>query len=141
MDAAKFILRQSLIINPIHLHLISATGSEWNERYVISRKTTKEKRQGACPQLYFKLSILDPRYTLSVPQHFTVNGLYYSFCNVMEQYDTGHFALMQDKLSEAFASTIVQVALNYRATAMQSFAYALTRLVHTQNRYVTHTVL
>ena len=157
MDASKFIAscvnlspsidpwdtlkNPSLIHDPIpciSVCTLAATGSEWNERYVISRRATKEKKPGNCQQLYFKLSVLDPRYTLTVPEHFTANGLYDSFCHVMEQYITGHFAPMQDRLSEGVASTIINVApklmknlknLNYRGTAMQTSAFALNTML------------
>lgn len=153
MDAAKFISscvnispsidpwdtlkNPTLIKKPvpsIAVCTLSATGSEWNERYVISRRRTMEKKPAMSPQVFFKLSVLDPRYTLTVPEHFTANGLYDSFCHVCEQYVHSNFAPMQDRLAEATASTIVEVApklmkslgnLNYRATAMQTSAYAL----------------
>ena len=141
IDPWDIIKNPGLITKPIpciSVCTLSATGSEWNERFVISRRSTKEKKPGASPQLYFKASILDPRYTLTVPAHYTANGLYDSFCHVMEQYITGHFAPMQDRLSEAVASSIVEVApklmknlgnLNYRGTAMQTSAFALNTIL------------
>ena len=58
----------------------------------------------------------------------------------MEQYITNHFAPLQDRLSESVASTILQVAprllkdptnLEYRATAMQTAAWALNTSLQT----------
>ena len=159
MDAAKFIsgcvkLPESVdpwdtIKNPalvgecipmISVCTLAATGSEWNERFVISRREIGAKVASANPRNYFKLSCLDPKYTLTVPLHQTYNGLFDSFCHVMEQYVTGHFAPMQDRMSEAVAATIIELApklivdpknLNHRATAMQTSAMALNTLLQT----------
>lgn len=58
----------------------------------------------------------------------------------MEQYITGHFAPLQDRMSEAVASTILENApkllsdlhnLNYRANAMQCSAWALNTSLQT----------
>jgi len=170
MDAAKFISSSvnlspsidpwdtlknpTLVSKPIpciSVCTLSATGSEWNERYVISRRSTGEKVPGMNPQLFFKLSVLDPRYTLTVPEHYTANGLYDSFCHVTEQYVTGNFAPLQDRLSEGVASAIVEVApklmsdlgnLNHRATAMQTSAFALNTILQhgTSSCWGTHRI-
>lgn len=79
MDAAKFIstsvylpsqydpwetLKNPSIIDKvipsIAVCTLSATGSEWNERYVISRRSTGEKVPGASPKAYFKVCIFFP---------------------------------------------------------------------------------
>lgn len=159
MDAAKFIsgavylptntdpwaaFRNSQLASKyvpmISVCTLAATGSEWNERFVISRRATGEKCAGANPKNFFKLSVLDPRYTLTVNEHQTCNGLYDSFCHVMEQYITGHFAPLQDRLSEGVAAAIVENApkllanpqdLNARACAMQTSSWALNTLLQT----------
>ncbi|KAH0790069.1 iron-containing alcohol dehydrogenase [Histomonas meleagridis] len=103
---------------------LAATGSEWNERFVISRRSTGEKVAGANPHNFFK----------------TCNGLFDSYCHVMEEYITGHFAPMQDRMSEGVAKTIIELApkllehpsdLNFRATAMQTSSMALNTLLQT----------
>lgn len=159
MDAAKFISgcvklpesvdpwetlkKPSLVgecIPLISVCTLAATGSEWNEKFVISRREIGAKVASANPRNFFKLSCLDPKYTLTVPLNQTYNGLFDSFCHVMEQYITGHFAPLQDRLSESVASTIIELApklisdpqnLNHRATAMQTSALALNNLLQT----------
>ena len=76
MDAAKFISTSVYLPNSVDpwdtlrnpkligktvptmaVCTLSATGSEWNERYVISRRSTGEKVPGATPKCYFKVCI------------------------------------------------------------------------------------
>lgn len=49
---------------------LAATGSEWNERYVISRRSTCEKVAGANPHNFFKVCILCSHYLFMVMTDF-----------------------------------------------------------------------
>ncbi|OHS99825.1 Alcohol dehydrogenase YqhD [Tritrichomonas foetus] len=141
IDPWSVMSKPSLIGRPIPIMSVctlAATGSEWDPHFVISRRSTGEKISQAHNCLRFKVSVLDPRYTLSVPFHYTANGVYDTFTHVCEQYITGFFNPLQDRLSEAILSTIVEVApklmkdlsnLNFRATMMQCSALALNDLI------------
>ena len=157
MDASKFISsivnlpkgidpwetmrNRKLVKDPIPMIAVctlAATGSEWDPHFVISNRATGEKISSADYSVCFRLSVLDPRYTLTVPERYTANGLFDSFTHVCEQYVTGHFNPVQDRMSEAILGAIVEVApklmknlnnLNYRATAMQTSALALNDLI------------
>jgi len=113
---------------------LSATGSEWNSGYVISRRSTGQKQGMRTSFSFFDCSVLDPRYTLTVPADQTANGIYDSFCHVMEQYATNTFAPLPDRLSEAVTSSIIENGpklmkdlhnLDLRGGMMQNSAWAL----------------
>ena len=68
---------------------IPATGSEWNQGFVISRRSMNAKVSGSrCQISYPVFSLLDPKYTLTLPLRQLKNGLFDSFCHMMEQYLT-----------------------------------------------------
>ena len=124
------------IIPMLSICTLSATGSEWNNGFVISRRATHEKLPMSNPLTYFKCSVLDPRYTLTVPANQTANGLYDSFCHVMEQYITNTFSPFPDRLSESVTKCILQNGpalmkdlknLDLRGSMMINSAWALNR--------------
>ena len=57
---------------------LAATGSEMNERSVISRVSTREKLNFASPLIFPKFSVLDPEVTYSLPARQVANGVYNS---------------------------------------------------------------
>lgn len=67
---------------------LSATGSEMNERSVISRAETREKLNFASPLVFPQFAILDPEVTYSLPARQVANGVVDSFIHVVEQYLT-----------------------------------------------------
>ena len=67
---------------------LSATGSEMNERAVISRIETREKLNFASPLIFPKFAVLDPEVTYSLPPRQVANGVVDSFIHVIEQYLT-----------------------------------------------------
>jgi len=76
---------------------IPATGSEWNQGFVISRRSLNAKVSGSrCQITYPTFSLLDPRYTLTLPVRQLKNGLFDSFCHMMEQYCTSEENMLFD---------------------------------------------
>ncbi len=70
---------------------LSATGSEMNERSVISRAETREKLNFASPLVFPQFAILDPEVTYSLPARQVANGccrLFYS-CSGAVSYLSG----------------------------------------------------
>lgn len=91
---------------------LSATGSEMNERAVISRVTTCEKLNFSDPLVFPQFAVLDPEVTYSLPVRQVVNGVVDSFIHVIEQYLTYPVnAKVQDYFAEALMKTIVEEGL------------------------------
>ena len=58
---------------------LAATGSEMNERAVISRESVHEKLNFMSPLVFPKFAILDPQVTYSLPERQVANGVVDSF--------------------------------------------------------------
>lgn len=85
---------------------LAATGSEMNERAVISRVSTCEKLNFASPHVFPQFSILDPEVTYSLPARQVANGVVDSFIHVVEQYLTYP---VNAKVQDAFAEGLMRV--------------------------------
>ena len=92
---------------------LAATGSEMNERAVISKKSTKQKLNFASNKVFPQFSILDPQVTYSLPLKQIANGVVDSFIHVMEQYITYPVnAKVQDAFAEGLMKVIREEGLN-----------------------------
>lgn len=86
---------------------LAATGSEMNERAVISRAATREKLNFANPLIFPRFAVLDPEVTYSLPARQVANGVVDSFIHVIEQYLTYPVnAKVQDAFSEGLMKVI-----------------------------------
>lgn len=91
---------------------LSATGSEMNERAVISRVSTCEKLNFSTPLVFPRFAILDPEVTYSLPARQVANGVVDSFIHVVEQYLTYPVnAKVQDYFAEGLMKTIYEEGL------------------------------
>lgn len=91
---------------------LAATGSEMNERAVISKETTHEKLNFANPLVFPQFAIMDPEVTYSLPARQVANGVVDSFIHVVEQYLTYPVnAKVQDAFAEALMKTIYDEGL------------------------------
>lgn len=85
---------------------LSATGSEMNERFVISRIETRMKLGYSSPLIFPQFAILDPEVTFSLPLRQVVNGVVDSFVHVIEQYLTYP---VNAKVQDAFAESLMRI--------------------------------
>ena len=85
---------------------LAATGSEMNERFVISRSETKLKLGFASPFVFPQFAILDPEVTYSLPMRQVINGVVDSFVHVMEQYLTYP---VNARVQDAFAESLMRI--------------------------------
>lgn len=94
---------------------LSATGSEMNDRAVISRAETHEKLAFSSPLIFPKFAVLDPEVTYSVPLRQVANGVVDSFIHVIEQYLTYPVnAKVQDYMAEGLLRVIHEEGLKVR---------------------------
>ncbi|MDR3141976.1 MAG: iron-containing alcohol dehydrogenase [Tannerellaceae bacterium] len=88
---------------------LAATGSEMNERAVISRISAGKKLNFATPAVFPKFAVMDPEITYSLPARQVANGVVDSFIHVIEQYLTYPVnAKVQDAFSESLMRIIVE---------------------------------
>ena len=87
---------------------LPATGSEMNDRSIISRVSTNQKLGLHSKAIYPKFSILDPETTYSLPARQIANGVVDSFIHVAEQYLTYPTdALVQDYFAESLMRVFI----------------------------------
>lgn len=118
---------------------LAATGSEMNGNSVITNWETKEKHGWGSALVFPKFSILDPTYTMTVPQEHTVYGIVDIMSHVFEHYfHVTPNTPMQDRLCEAILQTVVETApklvedlenYEYREVIMLCGTYALNGMI------------
>ncbi|MDR0749721.1 MAG: iron-containing alcohol dehydrogenase [Tannerellaceae bacterium] len=87
---------------------LAATGSEMNERAVISRISIGKKLNFTTPVVFPKFAVMDPEVTYSLPAYQVAIGVVDSFIHVIEQYLTYPVnAKVQDAFSESLMKIIV----------------------------------
>ena len=90
---------------------LAATGSEMNANSVITNWETKEKHGWGSSLVFPKFSILDPTFTITVPEDQTVYGIVDIMSHVLEHYFhvTGNTP-MQDRFCESILRTMIETA-------------------------------
>jgi NADP-dependent alcohol dehydrogenase len=85
---------------------LAATGSETNERAVISRPSEGKKLGFAHPLVFPRFAVMDPEATYSLPARQVANGVVDSFVHVIEQYLTDPVTA---KVQDAFAESLMRI--------------------------------
>lgn len=118
---------------------MAGTGSEMNGGSVITNPAKKLKRghvfgQEAMP----KSSILNPKFTMSLPKRQMVAGIYDIFSHICEQYFSGEDDNTSDYLAEALMRSVIHSSLiavenpedyEARSNIMWSATWALNTLI------------
>ena len=118
---------------------MAGTGSEMNGGAVITNPAQKLKRghvfgQEAMP----KFSILNPKFTMSLPKRQMIAGIYDIFNHICEQYFSGEDDNTSDYLAEALMRSVIhssRIAVNNpedyeaRSNIMWSATWALNTLI------------
>ena len=116
------------------------TGSEMNTGSVITNQDTKEKigHVFADESIMPKFSILNPKFTLTLPYEQMVAGIYDIFNHICEQYFSGNDDNTSDYISEGLMHSLIhssRIAIkdpqNYeaRSNIMWTATWALNTLV------------
>lgn len=116
---------------------LPATGSETNTNSVVNRG--HEKRGFSSSKVRPEFAILDPATTLSLPLHYSINGVVDAYVHVMEQYLTYPVnAKVQDRFAEGLLLTLIEEGpkllttpddLEVRANIMWAATQALNGLL------------
>ena len=116
------------------------TGSEMNAGSVITNPETHQKigHVYASEEVMPRFTILNPKYTLTLPKYQTVAGIYDIFNHICEQYFSGEDDNTSDYLSEGLMRSVihssriaVQDPQNYeaRSNLMWTATWALNTLI------------
>ena len=115
------------------------TGSEMNAGSVITDHKMKLKLGHVFgPDVMPRFSILNPRYTMTVPARQMTSGIYDIFSHICEQYFSGTDDNVSDDISEALMRSVVRNSLvavkdpqNYeaRSNLMWAATWALNTLI------------
>lgn len=116
------------------------TGSEMNAGAVITNRETKQKigHVFADEKIMPKFSILNPKYTLTLPHYQMVSGIYDIFNHICEQYFSGEDDNTSDYISEGLMRSVLHSSRiankdpqNYeaRSNIMWTATWALNTLV------------
>ncbi|AIY04948.1 putative NADH-dependent butanol dehydrogenase [Planococcus sp. PAMC 21323] len=90
---------------------IAATGSEMNAGSVITNEETQEKYGWGSPLSFPQFSILDPTYTLTVPENHTVYGIVDMMSHIFEQYfNDATSTPVQDRMCEGVLKAVIETA-------------------------------
>ncbi len=118
---------------------MAGTGSEMNGTAVLTHTETKDKR--GCKfgsRLYPRFSILDPEYTMSLPQRQMVSGIFDIFCHICEQYFSGTDDNTSDYISEGLMRSVLSASktaihnpsdYTARSNLMWTASWALNSLI------------
>ncbi|WP_042475966.1 iron-containing alcohol dehydrogenase [Bacillus ndiopicus] len=88
-DAWDFVIKKAFAKEALPLGVVltlAATGSEMNAGSVITNMETEEKFGWGSPAVFPKFSILNPKYTVTVPRNHTVYGIVDMMSHIFEQY-------------------------------------------------------
>jgi alcohol dehydrogenase YqhD (iron-dependent ADH family) len=88
---------------------ISATGSEANRGGVVTEDSSRQKGPFFAPNAQPKISIIDPKLTLTVSLEYTMDGVMDIMSHVLETYFTGvDDTPLQDRMTEAIVQTTME---------------------------------
>lgn len=91
---------------------MTGTGSEMNAGSVITNTETKQKigQVFTDARVFPRFAVLDPRYTMTLPHHQMVAGIYDIFNHICEQYFSGTDDNTSDYLSEGLMRSLLQAS-------------------------------
>ena len=118
---------------------MAGTGSEMNAGAVITNEETKEKigHVFAGEKVMPKFSVMNPRYTMTLPYDQMAAGIYDTFNHICEQYFSGEDDNTSDYISEGLMRSVIRSGRdaakdpqNYeaRSNIMWAAAWALNTL-------------
>ena len=118
---------------------MAGTGSEMNAGSVITNHDTKQKNGHVFgEEVMPKFSILNPRFTMSLPKRQMVAGIYDIFNHICEQYFSGDDDNVSDYLAEALMKSVIRNSLiavenpedyEARSNIMWAATWALNTLI------------
>ncbi len=94
----------------IAIPTISGAGSEGNPYGVVTNDQTKEKVSFICYDARPKISIIDPKLTLTVPTDYLIDGAIDIIIHSLEAYfSSKDIAPLNDRISLSIAKTVIEI--------------------------------
>lgn len=91
---------------------LPATGSEWNYSFVISRRSIGWKvGVSRYSSAYPIFSLLDPKYTMTLPVRQLRNGIFDAFCHCVDSFLTPYETPMFDNFWMSVCKELVDISL------------------------------
>ena len=136
-----------ILIKPVDSHppckiaavlTLPATGSEWNCGFVLSRRETHEKLGKLLPHNYPYFSLIDPKYTMTLPARQLRNGLYDAMCHCIDTVITPYPVPMKDDFVYSVMRELVDIgvplmqpnsSLELHARLIQAASFALNYIL------------
>lgn len=118
---------------------LPATGSEWDAGYVISRRSMKSKLAGGCEKTYPLFSLLDPRYTMTLPVRQLRNGVYDAITHCLDLYVTPEWDFMTDSFMMTVLKELVIIgpdvikpdsSIELRERLIRAASFALNEVLY-----------
>ena len=89
---------------------LPATGSEWNNAFVVSRRSIGWKLGVGVFNSYPVFSLLDPRYTMTLPVRQLRNGLFDAFCHCIDTFLTPMEYPMFDNFWMSVCKEVIEIS-------------------------------
>ena len=89
---------------------LPATGSEWNSGFAVSRKSINWKVGVVSYSTFPKFSLLDPRYSMTLPIRQIRNGLFDTFCHCVDAFLTPIEYPMFDNFWMSVCKEVIEIS-------------------------------
>ena len=117
---------------------LPATGSEWNCGFVMSRRETHEKLGMGNPFNFPLFSLIDPKYTMTLPVRQLRNGLFDAMCHCIDAVITPYPVPMKDDFVYSVMRELVDIgapllqpnsSLELHGRLIQAASFALNMIL------------
>lgn len=117
---------------------LPATGSEWNNGFVISWREKQLKNGIGTPVTFPVFSLLDAKYTLTLPERQIRNGIYDAMTHCIDLFLTGHLVPMNDNFVMSVMRELVDISkhifekpakIEYYERLIVAASFALNRVL------------
>ena len=132
---------------------LPATGSEWNSNFVISRHDEKVQAKNASsnPCVFPEFSLVDPKYTMTLPLRQLRNGVYDAITHIIDQLITPVENPMMDMFMMSVMKELVDIGpdvikenspieLHERLIIAASFALNFIFVLGKETCWAIHTI-
>jgi alcohol dehydrogenase YqhD (iron-dependent ADH family) len=121
-DFFEYKIKPKAAVPLVAVLTLAATGTEMNPFAVVQNDETKQKPGYYSPLIYPRHALLDPDYTISVPENYTAYGIVDLIAHALENY----FGTGDTTLTDKIIFAIIKEAVEFGGLLMQnpdSFAF------------------
>lgn len=115
-DFFEYKIRPKAAVPLVAVLTLAATGTEMNPYAVVQNDETKQKPGYYSPLIYPRHALLDPAYTISVPENYTAYGIVDLIAHALENY----FGTGDTTLTDKIIFAIIKEAVEFGGLLMQN---------------------